>query len=71
MDIDFLANKLSDNSIRIKIIFKYIFNIACDDALKLNFDTLEVCSITEIKDYHEVNVKNYSVFIKTKNTRIY
>lgn len=66
MDIDFLANKLSNDSIRIKMIFKDIFNIVCDDALRFDLDTLEVCNITEFKDYHGVNVKITAFLERTK-----
>lgn len=66
MDIDFLANKLSNDSIRIKIIFKDIFSIACDDALRFDLDTLEVCNITEFKDYHGVNVKITAFLERTR-----
>lgn len=39
-----------------KMVFREIFSIETDDALRFNFDTLDVIAITEFKEYHGVNV---------------
>ena len=55
-DIDLLANKLSNEANNIKKIFKSIFEIECDDALRFDIETLNVKNITEFKEYHGLNL---------------
>lgn len=45
-DIDLLANNISNEANNIKEIFKNIFKIECDDALRFDTDTLNVKNIT-------------------------
>ena len=55
-DIDLLAQRIPNDVEEMKQVFKDIFSIECDDALRFDLGTLEVISITEFKDYHGVNV---------------
>ena len=55
-DIDLLAKDMPNNIEDMKRIFKEIFSIECDDALRYDLDTMEVISITESKEYHGVNI---------------
>lgn len=55
-DIDLLAQHIPNDAEKMKIVFMDIFSIECDDALRFDFDTLQVTNITEFKEYHGVNV---------------
>lgn len=66
MDIDLLANRISNDSAHIKTVFEDIFSIQCDDALCFDLSTLEVRNITEFKDYHGVNVKILAFLDRTR-----
>lgn len=55
-DIDLLAQHIPNDAKKMKIVFMDIFSIECDDALRFDFDTLQVTNITEFKEYHGVNV---------------
>ena len=65
-DIDLLAQKTSNEVESIKKIFKKIFSIEVDDALRYDLDSLEVHSITEFKAYYGVNVSIAAYLDRTK-----
>ena len=66
MDIDFLANKIANDSEFMKEVFTEIFLIQCDDALYFDISSLKVENITEFKEYHGVNVSILALPEKTK-----
>lgn len=66
MDIDFLANKIANDSEFMKEVFTEIFLIQCDDALYFDLSSLKVENITEFKEYHGVNVSILALLEKTK-----
>ena len=66
MDIDFLANKIANDSEFMKEVFTEIFLIQCDDALFFDLSSLKVENITEFKVYHGVNVSILALLEKTK-----
>lgn len=47
-------------------VFKNIFSIECDDALRFDLDSLDVIDITEFKEYHGVNVSITAYLDRTK-----
>jgi predicted nucleotidyltransferase component of viral defense system len=53
-DIDLLARNMPNDTENMKKIFKNIFSIEYDDALRYDMDTLDVIEITEFKKYHGV-----------------
>ena len=65
-DIDLLAMNLPNSIEDIKTVFEKIFSIDCDDALQYDLCTLEVKNITELKEYHGVNVSVIAYLDKTK-----
>lgn len=65
-DIDLLAQKTSNEVENIKKIFKEIFLIEVDDALRYDLDSLEVHAITEFKAYHGVDVSIVAYLDRTK-----
>lgn len=65
-DIDLLAQRIPNDIEKMKRIFKDIFSIECDDALRFALDTLEVINITEFKEYHGVNVSITGYLDRTK-----
>ena len=66
MDIDLLAQQISNNAEDIKNVFEDIFAIKCDDALRFDLDSLIVINITEFKKYHGVNVSIMGYLDRTK-----
>ena len=66
MDIDLLAQHISNDIDEMKNLFHDIFLIQCDDALRFDMDTLEVINITEFKEYHGVNVSIMGYLDRTK-----
>lgn len=66
MDIDLLAQHVSNDTEEIKKVFRDIFSIKCDDALRFDLDTLEVIHITEFKEYHGVSVSVMGYLDRTK-----
>lgn len=66
MDIDLLAQRIPNDVEEMKKIFRDIFSIKCDDALKFDLNTLEVINITEFKEYHGVNVFIMGYLDRTK-----
>ena len=65
-DIDLLAQCISNDTEEMKMVFKEIFSIKCDDALRFDLNTLDVIYITEFKEYHGVNVSVLGYLDKTK-----
>lgn len=66
MDIDLLAQHISNDAEKMKKVFHNIFSIECDDALRFDLDSLEVIYITEFKEYHGVNVSIMGYLDRTK-----
>lgn len=66
MDIDLLAQRIPNDAEEMKKIFKNIFSIECDDALRFDLNTLEVINITEFKEYRGVNVSIMGYLDRTK-----
>lgn len=66
MDIDLLAQKISNNTEEMKKVFHNIFSIGCDDALRFDLDSLDVINIAEFKEYHGVNVTIMGYLDRTK-----
>ena len=65
-DIDLLAQGISNDIEEMKKVFKEIFSIKCDDALRFDLNTLDVIYITEFKEYHGVKVSILGYLDKTK-----
>ena len=65
-DVDFLAQRMSNNINEIGDVFERIFSINADDALNYDLQTLQVEAITEFKDYHGVNVSITAYLDKTR-----
>lgn len=65
-DIDLLAQRIPNDVEEMKQVFKDIFSIECDDALRFDLETLEVISITEFKEYNGVNVSITGYLDRTK-----
>jgi len=65
-DIDLLAQCISNDIEEMKKVFKEIFSIKCDDALRFDLNTLDVIYITEFKEYHGVKVSILGYLDKTK-----
>lgn len=66
IDIDLLAQHIPNDAEEMKKVFKDIFAIGCDDALRFDLDSLEVINITEFKEYHGVNVFIFAYLDRTK-----
>ena len=66
MDIDLLAQHISNDAEEMKGVFENIFSIECDDALRFDLDSLNVNDITEFKEYHGVNVSITAYLDRTK-----
>lgn len=66
MDIDLLAQRIPNDVEEMEKVFKEIFSIECDDALKFDLKTLEVINITEFKEYHGVNVSIVGYLDRTR-----
>ncbi len=66
LDIDLLAQSLANDEAIIKDVFQEVFSIEYDDALRYDLDSLEVCRITEFKEYHGVNVSINTYLDKTE-----
>ncbi|WP_418749987.1 nucleotidyl transferase AbiEii/AbiGii toxin family protein [Frisingicoccus sp.] len=68
MDIDLLAQHISNDAEEMKKVFHNIFSMECDDALRFDLDSLDVINITEFKEYHWILVrvrKNKKAFLWT------
>ena len=66
MDIDLLAQHIPNDAEGMKKIFRNIFLIECDDALRFDLDSLRAVNITEFKEYHGVNVSITAYLDRTK-----
>lgn len=66
MDIDLLAQHISNDAEEMKSVFENIFSIECDDALRFDLDSLNVNDITEFNEYHGVNVSITAYLDRTK-----
>lgn len=55
-DIDFLAQRISNDTEKIKQVFAEIFLVEADDPLRFDIETLSAKHIAEMKKYHGVNV---------------
>lgn len=66
MDIDLLAQHVSNEVDEMKKVFHNIFSIECDDALRFDLDSLDVINITEVKEYHGVNISIMGYLDRTK-----
>lgn len=66
MDIDLLAQHISNDAEEMKKVFHNIFSIECDDALRFDLDSLDVINITEFKEYHGVNVSIMGYLDRTR-----
>lgn len=66
MDIDLLAQHISNDAEEMKKVFCNIFAIECDDALRFDLDSLAVINITEFKEYHGVNVSIMGYLDRTR-----
>lgn len=66
MDIDLLAQHISNTVENMKKVFYNIFSIECNDALCFDLESLEVINITEFKEYHGVNVSIIGYLDRTK-----
>lgn len=66
MDIDLLAQYISNDAEKMKEVFRDIFSIECDDALRFDLDSLDVINITEFKEYHGVNVSIMGYLDRTR-----
>ena len=67
-DIDFLADRISNDVDIMRKVFAEIFSIEADDPLSFDLDSLEVTPITEFKEYHGVNA---SIMAYLERTRIH
>lgn len=65
-DIDLLAKGTSNDIGAMENIFKEVFTIEEDDALKYDLNTLNVRSITEFKEYHGVNISIVAYLDRTR-----
>lgn len=66
VDIDLLAQNISNDIDDVRKVFIEIFAMQTNDALRYDLDTVEVVSITEFKEYHGVNVSVVAYLDKTK-----
>ena len=66
VDIDLLARSIPNNPERIEAVFRDVFSIDADDALKYDIDSLTVKNITEFKEYHGVNVTVVAYLDRTR-----
>ncbi|MCF0112348.1 MAG: nucleotidyl transferase AbiEii/AbiGii toxin family protein, partial [Erysipelotrichaceae bacterium] len=66
MDIDLLAQHISNEVEAMKDVFHDVFSIQCDDAIHFDLNTLQVRSITDFKKYHGVNISVTGYLDKTK-----
>ena len=65
-DIDFLAQKISNETEDMKKVFSEVFSIETDDPLRYDLNTLKVANIAELNKYHGVNVSVMAYLDKTK-----
>lgn len=66
VDIDLLAQNISNDIDDMRKVFSDIFSLQVGDALRYDLDSIEVISITEFKEYHGVNVSVVAYLDKTR-----
>ena len=66
VDIDLLAQHISNDAEEVKKVFQDIFSIKCDDALQFDLESLDIINITEFKEYHGVNVSIMGYLDRTR-----
>ena len=66
VDIDLLAQHISNDAEEMTKVFQDIFSIKCDDALQFDLESLDVINITEFKEYHGVNVSIMGYLDRTR-----
>lgn len=66
IDIDLLAQRISNDTSEMRAMFSAIFSIICDDALRFDLSTLEITDITELKEYHGVRVSVIAYLDRTQ-----
>lgn len=66
VDIDLLAQNISNDIDQMMKVFREIFSLHVDDALMYDLNSVEVVSITEFKEYHGVNVSVVAYLDKTR-----
>lgn len=66
MDIDLLAQRIPNDVEKMENVFREIFSIEYDDALRYDLNSLDVHSITEFKEYHGVNVSVNAYLDRTR-----
>lgn len=66
VDIDLLAQRISNDAEEMRKVFYDIFSIQYDDALQFDLNTLQVIDITEFKEYHGVNVSIMGYLDRTR-----
>ena len=66
VDIDLLAQRISNDAEEMRKVFYDIFSIQYDDALQFDLNTLQVINITEFKEYHGVNVSIMGYLDRTR-----
>ena len=65
-DIDFLAQRISNEADSMKQVFQKVFSIEADDALRFDIDNIHVENITEFKEYHGLNVSTIAYLDRTR-----
>ena len=66
VDIDLLAQRIGNDTEKMKRVFTEIFSIETEDPLRFDFDSLDVHPITEFKDYHGVNASIMAYLDRTR-----
>ena len=66
VDIDLLAQRISNDAEEMRKVFYDIFSIQYDDALQFDLNTLQVIDITEFKEYHGVDVSIMGYLDRTR-----
>lgn len=65
-DIDLLATRISNSDMEMKEIFRDIFALEMDDALRFDLDSVKVENITEWKEYHGLHIAATAYLDKTR-----
>lgn len=65
-DIDLLADHISNNDEKLKLVFQEILAIKTDDPIRFDMNSVRVENITEFKEYHGVRITADSYLDKTR-----
>ncbi|MBQ8053944.1 MAG: nucleotidyl transferase AbiEii/AbiGii toxin family protein [Lachnospiraceae bacterium] len=65
-DIDFLAERISNDENELKYVFSEIFRLDAEDPLYYDLNTLKAVRITEFKEYHGVNISITAFLDRTR-----